>query len=157
MSTRIAHPIDIIAAKFFYEGERVGGLLYQRFAAGLDHDDVANAISKMAGDESMHARWYEEWLTEHGEKAPSLAGSERLVVPAVNALLAPRSLDKQLRTFAKGEATAVGHLDALAARIRDPDLRAIVQRTIPFEREHSEWYRREGRRMLRPRDFRGHF
>lgn len=154
MPRTTVHASDILAAKVFYEAERLGGLLYTRFADGLDHDDVASAIHAMAGDEHEHAGWYEAWLGEHGERPPSLAPTERMLVPTAHALIAPRSLDEQLRTFAKGEAAAAGHLESLAARIRDPDLRAIVQRTIPFERGHSEWFRTEARTMLRPRDFR---
>ncbi len=154
MTAKRAHPSDIVAAKLFYAAERLGGVLYERFAAGLDHDDVAHAIGAMAGDEGMHATWYEAWLEERGAKAPSLEVSGRVIVPTLNRLLAPRSLDAQLRAFAKTESTAIGHLDALMARIRDPELKAIVERTLPFERAHAEWYRRDGRRMLRPQDFR---
>ncbi|HEY6879318.1 MAG TPA: ferritin-like domain-containing protein [Polyangiales bacterium] len=153
VSTPGAHTSDILAAKFFYSAERLGGLLYERFAAGLDHPDVVHAIKHMAGDEDQHARWYEEWLVEHGERAPTLDTSETVLVPTVNLLLSPRSLDKQLRTFAKGEATGARHLGALAERIRDPALRSIVLKTVPFERAHAEWYQRQGRSMLRPQDF----
>jgi rubrerythrin len=52
------------------------------------------------------------------------------------------------------EATAARHLTEIAAKIRDPELKAIVERTIPFEKKHSRWYADEGRRMLRPQDTR---
>ena len=50
-------------------------------AVHADHDDVASAIHAMAGDEHEHAGWYEAWLGEHGERPPSLAPTERMLVP----------------------------------------------------------------------------
>jgi len=144
---------DILAAKFFYGGERLGGVFYERFAAGIDNPDVAHAIAHMGAEEHEHAGWYAAWLAAHGHEPPTLSGTERTIVPALGLLLKPQSLDLQLRNFAGGEATAARHLGALAARVRDPELRAIVHKTIPFERAHSLWYEQEGKRMLRPRDF----
>jgi len=147
---------DILAAKLFYAGERLGGMFYERFAAGIDNPDVAHGIGHMAGEEHEHAGWYETWLSARGERPPTLTTPERTLLPALRLLLRPQSLHVQLRNFARGEAMAADHLGALALRVSDPELRAIVERTIPFERGHSLWYEREGRRMLRPQDFKRH-
>ena len=36
--------------------------------------------------------------------------------------------------------------------VRRPELRSIVEKTIPFEAAHAEWFREQGPRMLRPVD-----
>lgn len=148
---------DILAAKFFYAGERLGGLFYERFAAGIDHPDVAHGIGHMAEEENEHAGWYAAWLSARGEAPPTLITPERTLLPALSLLLKPQSLDAQLRHFSRGEAMAADHLRQLAARVSDPELRAIVEKTIPFERGHSLWYEEKGRHMLRPQDYKLRF
>jgi rubrerythrin len=50
------------------------------------------------------------------------------------------------------ELAAEYHLRSLVRRVRDPELRSIIEKTIPFEHAHAVWYQREGRRMLRRAD-----
>ena len=152
MSSMQVRQSDIRAAKAFYVGEWVGGLLYKGYAGGVDNTDVAHHIRRMGREEHSHSRWYEAWLEERGHRAPDLVRTEQYVVPALNRLFAPRSLEAQLKGFAMGESAAANHLGALAARIHDPELRSIVEKTIPFEAAHAEWFREQGPRMLRPVD-----
>jgi rubrerythrin len=139
-------------AKTFYVAEHVGGVFYDRFSASVDNQDVAGAFKGFAGHEHEHARWYAEWLTARGHELPTGAAFDALVVPALRLVVAPQPLALKLRTFALTESAATAHLTSLARKIRDPELRSIVEKTIPFERMHSVWYRDEGRRMLRRGD-----
>jgi rubrerythrin len=143
---------EVQLAKTFYVAEHVGGAFYDRFAASVDNQDIAGAFARFAGHEHEHARWYTDWLRARGHDAPNGAAFDALVIPALRVALAPQPLELKLRTFALTEAAAAQHLTSLARKIRDPELKSIVEKTIPFERMHSVWYRDEGRRMLRARD-----
>ncbi|MFT3923822.1 MAG: ferritin-like domain-containing protein [Myxococcales bacterium] len=139
-------------AKTFFVAEHVGGAFYDRFSLNVDNQDVAGAFENFARHEHEHARWYAEWLEARGEEVPYGPAYDFLVIPSLNLALAPQPLELKLRTFALTEAAATRHLTDLAQKIRDPELRAIVEKTIPFERMHSRWYEAEGRRMLRRSD-----
>jgi rubrerythrin len=143
---------EIRLAKTLYLAEHIGGVFYDRFAAHVDNSDVAGTFAHFAGDEHHHAASYAQWLQARGHAAPSPATTETLVLPTLRVVLAPQSLEAKLRTFAKTEALAARHLTSLSKQIRDPELKSIVDATIPFELEHSLWYEQEGRRMLRPAD-----
>lgn len=145
---------EIRLARVLFLAEHLGGVFYDRFAENVDNGDVAGTFAAFAGDEHHHARWYAQWLREHGYAPPGVKGYETVVIPPLRLALAPQSLERKLTTFAFTEATAARHLTEIAAKIRDPELKAIVERTIPFEKKHARWYREEGRRMLRPRDAR---
>jgi rubrerythrin len=145
---------EIRLARVLFLAEHLGGVFYDRFAESVDSGDVSGRFSSFAGDEHQHARWYADWLRDHGYAPPRPKPYEILVIPPLRLALAPQSLERKLATFARTEATAARHLIEIAARIRDPELRAIVERTIPFEKRHARWYEDEGRRMLRPQDTR---
>lgn len=139
----------IRAAKIFYFAEYAGGLFYRQFAANLANAGVKETFERFSHDEYDHAGWYAEWLHEHGATPPSVAGITAMLVPAVRAAMAPLTLEGKLQVFAQTEAMATRHLTKIAPSIQDPALRAIVEKTIPFEYAHSKWYERDGRRMLR--------
>jgi rubrerythrin len=139
-------------AKTFFVAEHVGGAFYDCFAENVDNHDVAQTFVSFAGHEHEHARWYADWLRARGHEVPTGHRFDALIVPALQFVLAPQSLELKLRTFAATEAAATQHLTSLARKIRDPELRSIVEKTIPFERMHSVWYRETGRRMLRAQD-----
>lgn len=143
---------EVFLARSFYIAEHLGGLFYDRFVAHVDNPDVAHAFGTFAGQEHDHARWYADWLTTRGHALPDTALLARTVVPGLGIITAPQPLALKLRTFAATEAMAEQHLKSLARRIRDPELRSIVERTIPFEHAHAVWYASEGRKMLRRRD-----
>lgn len=143
---------EVFLARSFYVAELLGGLFYDRFVAHVDNADVAQAFTRFAGHEHEHARWYGDWLTARGHAVPGSALLARTVVPGLGLVTAPQPLALKLQTFAATEALAERHLRSLARRIRDPELKAIVERTIPFEHAHAVWYAHEGRRMLRRRD-----
>jgi rubrerythrin len=145
---------EIRLARVLYLAEELGGDFYDRFSENVDNADVSGTFASFAGDEHHHARWYAQWLREKGYAPPSAAPYRSLVLPPLRLALAPQPLERKLATFAQTEATAARHLTAIAARVRDPELRAIVERTIPFEQKHARWYRDVGRRMLRPQDSR---
>ncbi len=145
---------EIRLAKVLFLAEHLGGVFYDRFSASVDNGDVSGAFSAFAGDEHHHAEWYAEWLRAKGYAPPNPALYQTLVVPPLRLALAPQPLERKLVTFAQTEALAAGHLRSLAAKIRDPELKAIVERTIPYEEKHARWYEGEGRRMLHARDAR---
>lgn len=141
---------DVTLAKVFWVAEHLGGEFYDRFSARVDNQDVAGVFNGFAAHEHEHARWYGEWLTERGHALPHGALYEALLLPGAKLYLAPQSLDRKLRVFSATELAAARHLSSLLEKIQDPALRAIVERTIPVERMHAEWYGKEGRRMVRP-------
>jgi rubrerythrin len=143
---------EVFLARSFYIAEHLGGLFYDRFVVHVDNSDVAGAFTRFAGHEHEHARWYADWLAERGAALPPTELLARTVIPGLSLATAPQPLALKLRTFAATEALAAQHLRQLAGRIRDRDLRAIVERTIPFEDAHAAWYQTEGKRMLRRRD-----
>jgi rubrerythrin len=143
---------EIRLAKVLFLAEHLGGVFYDRFAENVDNGDVAGTFSRFAGDEHHHACWYAQWLREKGYAPPSPTPYQAVLLPPLRLALAPQSLERKLVTFAKTEATAARHLTELASHIRDPELKAIVERTIPFEKKHARWYKDEGRRMLRAQD-----
>jgi rubrerythrin len=144
---------EVKLARSFYVAEKVGGVFYDRFCDHVRNSDVAEAFTGFAGDEHQHAHWYAEWLRARGEALPNTDALERLLLPSLRIALAPQSLALKLQIFAATEAAAERHLQALARRVRDPALRAIVEKTIPFEHKHSVWYESQGRRMMRRRDY----
>jgi rubrerythrin len=139
-------------ARNFYLAERLGGVFYDKFAANVDNGDVAGAFVGFAGHEHEHARWYAEWLTARGHEVPSTTALELTVIPGLRLATAPQPLALKLRTFALTELAAETHLRHLVKRVRDPELRAIIEKTIPFEHAHAVWYQKEGRSMLRRSD-----
>ena len=139
-------------ARNFYLAERLGGVFYDKFSAHVDNHDVAGAFSGFAAHEHEHARWYAEWLEARGHSVPSTFGLELTLIPGLRAALSPQPLALKLRTFALTELAAEHHLRSLVRRVRDPELRSIIEKTIPFEHAHAVWYQREGRRMLRRSD-----
>jgi rubrerythrin len=143
---------EIRLAKTFFLAERLGGIFYDRFAAGLENRDVAGSFSNFARDEHDHADWYTAWLRARGHEPPNPALYKALVVPPIELSLTGQPLERKLVVFARTESLAAGHLRSLAAKIRDPELKSIVEKTIPFEEKHASWYEREGRKMLRTRD-----
>lgn len=143
---------EVRLAKSLWVIEHVGGVVYERFVQSLKNEDIAGVFTRFAGHEHKHADWYGTWLEARGHARPIGASFESLVVPAVRALLAPTSLDRKLRVFASAERKAAGHLVTLAQKIHDLELRAIIERTIPYEEMHGQWYARQGRRMLHPRE-----
>jgi rubrerythrin len=145
---------EIRLARVLFLAEHLGGVFYDRFAENVENADVSGTFTGFAGDEHHHARWYAQWLREKGYAPPNPAPYQAVVLPPIRLALAPQSLERKLRTFAKTEATAAQHLTEIAAKIRDPELKAIVERTIPYEKKHARWYEGEGRRMLRPQDAR---
>jgi rubrerythrin len=118
----------------------------------VDNVDVAGAFVGFAGHEHEHARWYAEWLTARGHEVPSTTALELTVIPGLRLATAPQPLALKLRTFALTELAAETHLRHLVKRVRDPELRAIIEKTIPFEHAHAVWYQKEGRSMLRRSD-----
>jgi rubrerythrin len=147
-----ASAASIRAASTFYFAEHLGGLFYRQFSATLDNADVRESFVHFAGDEFDHAGWYAEWLRARGHALPSIEGISGFLAPVLRTFMMPLPLDVKLRVFAKTEALATNHLLQLAPRIRDEELRSIVEKTIPFERAHSLWYEKEGRKMLRQKD-----
>jgi rubrerythrin len=143
---------EVRLAKSFWVIEHVGGVVYDRFVSSLKNQDIASTFTRFAGHEHQHADWYCEWLAARGHTVPNGGNYEALVVPVVRALLAPASLDRKLRVFSAAEQTAARHLTSLAGKVRDPELRAIIERTIPYEQMHGQWYSLEGRRMLSSRE-----
>jgi len=141
---------DVRLAQGLWLIEHVGGVIYERFAEKLDNRDIAGTFNRFAGHEHMHAEWYAAWLSARGHGVPAPSTCDSLIVPGVHFWLSPQSLDRKLRTFSATERTAARHLAALARKVRDPELKAIIERTLPYERMHAEWYERVGRRMLQP-------
>ncbi len=142
----------IRAARTFYVAEVAGGLLYRRLAEAVGNEDVRHALDHFADDEYRHADWYLDWLLDRGVAPARLDGLVARVAPAVARVLAARSLEGQLELFSAGEAAAARHLRELAPRIHDTALRAIVERTIPAEQGHADWYPEVGRGLLSPAD-----
>ncbi len=142
-------PELIRAAKTFYFAEHLGGLFYEKFAGGVDNHNIKDAFAHFSGDEYSHAEWYADWMRERNIEIPSLETLSAVLIPTLRAFLAPAPLESKLRLFAQTEALATTHLLKIAPRIRDASLRSIVEKTIPFERAHSLWYEKEGRKMLR--------
>ena len=143
---------EVRLCKTLFLAEHLGGSFYDRFAARVDNSDVAGTFYEFAGDEHHHAKWYADWLRARNHEPPNPTAPDALLIPSLHLLLAPQSLDLKLRVFAQTEAAAARHLTSLAQKIRDPELRSIVEKTIPAEREHSLWYQLEGRTMLRSAD-----
>ncbi len=142
----------IRAARIFFFAEQLGGELYARIADATLNDDVRHALRGFGRDEHRHADWYLDWLVERGVAPPRLEGISSWVAPAARRILAARSLEARLALFSEGERAAARHLRTIAARIRDPSLRAIVERTIPAEEGHALWFPETGIRMLGARD-----
>lgn len=140
---------DVTLAKLFWVAEHLGGRFYDGFCARVENQDIASVFTHFASHEHDHARWYGDWLTERGHSLPYGALYEAIALPGARLLLAPQSLDRKLRTFSATELAAAKHLTQLVDKIRDPELRSIVERTIPVEQMHAEWYEKEGRRMVR--------
>jgi rubrerythrin len=145
---------EVRLAKLFFLAERLGGVFYDRFAAGVENRDVSESFAHFAGEEHDHADWYTGWLRSRGHEPPSPTVYKTLVVPPIELSLYGQPLKRKLVAFSRTEAAAARHLRALATKIRDPELKAIVERTIPYEDKHALWYERDGRRMLRARDSR---
>jgi rubrerythrin len=145
---------EVHLAKVFFLAERLGGLFYDRFAEGVENRDVGESFADFAGEEHAHAEWYTEWLRARGHEPPSAALYGTLVVPPIELSLHGQPLKRKLTAFARTEAAAARHLRFLATKIRDRELKAIVEKTIPYEEKHAQWYERDGRRMLRARDAR---
>jgi rubrerythrin len=145
---------EIRLAKAFFLAERLGGVFYDRFAADVENRDVGSSFAGFAGEEHEHADWYGEWLRARGHEPPNPTIYKTLVMPPIELTLHGQPLKRKLVAFSRTEATAARHLRALATKIRDPELKAIVEKTIPFEEKHALWYERDGRRMLRPQDSR---
>lgn len=141
---------EVKLARMFYAAELLGGVFYDRFAARVDNQDVAGTFVGFGQHEHHHATWYAEWLKARGHEPQRV--HEALVVPVLAAALRPLTLESKLRAFAQTEAAAARHLTFLAKKVRDPELKAIIEKTIPFEQNHAHWFEREGHRMLRPRD-----
>jgi rubrerythrin len=143
---------EVRAAKIFFLAERLGGVFYDRFAAGVENGDVAESFMGFARDEHDHADWYTQWLRAHGHEPPNPFLYKSLVVPPIELSLYGQPLKRKLVAFSRTEAAAAAHLRKLAAKIRDPELKAIVEKTIPYEEKHALWYERDGRRMLWSQD-----
>lgn len=149
MQTTLVHPALVRAARIFYSAEYVGGVFYRRFAASVANQNVGEVFDRFSTDEHDHAGWYAAWLAERGFAPPKIEGlTSGLLEPALRVMLLPLPLKVKLQAFARTEALATKHLSQLAPRITDPALRNIVEKTIPFERAHAQWYEREGRRMV---------
>lgn len=142
------HPSLVRAARIFYVAEYAGGVVYRKFAARVANQNVGEVFDRFAGDEHDHAKWYAAWLSERGLAVPKVETPTGMLEPALRMLMAPLPLRQKLQMFAKTEALATKHLTELAPKIHDPQLRSIVEKTIPFERAHSLWYERDGVRML---------
>lgn len=142
----------IRAARTFYVAEAAGGLLYRRLAEAVGNDDVRQALHQFGDDEYRHADWYLDWLIARDVAPPRLDGVVARIAPALARLLSARSLEDQLKLFSSGEAAAARHLRELSTRIHDPALRAVVERTIPAEQGHADWFPEVGQRMLAPAD-----
>jgi rubrerythrin len=143
---------DVYLAKLFFLGERLGGVFYDRFAAGVPNRDVGASFAGFASEEHDHADWYSGWLRARGHEPPNPTLYKTLVVAPIELSLTGQPLKRKLVAFSRTEATAARHLRAMVKWIRDPELKAVVERTIPYEEKHALWYEREGRRMLRTRD-----
>jgi rubrerythrin len=143
---------EVTLCKTLFLAEHLGGAFYDRFSAHVDHTDVAGVFHEFAGDEHLHAKWYADWLGARGHSVPNPSVPDALILPGARIFLAPQSLDRKLRTFSWTEAAAARHLSAIAQKLQDPELRSIVEKTIPAELEHAGWYALEGRKMLRPSD-----
>jgi rubrerythrin len=153
MGSRPRPASDMIrAARIFYAAELLGGVLYRRLAEAVGNPDVQQALQGFGSDEYRHADWYLEWLLERGLAPPRLESMAARVAPALARVLGARSLEERLRLFSSGEGAAARHLRTLVIRIHDPSLRAIVERTIPAEQGHSDWFPERGHRMLAPTD-----
>lgn len=142
----------IRAARTFYVAEVAGGLLYRRLAEAVANEEVRHALHGFADDEYRHADWYLDWLVARDVAPARLDGVVAKVAPAVARLLMARSLEEQLELFSSGEAAAARHLRELSTRIHDPALRAIVERTIPAEQGHADWFPALGHGLLAPSD-----
>jgi rubrerythrin len=136
------------AARTFYFAEYVGGVFYRQFAASLENEDIRESFQRFSRDEHNHAEWYADWMRSRNIAVPAVRGVAGFLAPTLRAFLAPMPLDTKLRIFSQTEFMATRHLTALAQKIHDRELRAIVEKTIPCERAHAEWYEREGRRIL---------
>lgn len=145
---------DIRLAKLFFLAERLGGVFYDRFAAGVENRNVAESFAHFASEEHDHADWYTAWLRARGHEPPNPRVYQTLVVPPIELSLYRQPLKRKLVAFSRTEAAAASHLRALVTKIRDPELRSIVEKTIPYEEKHARWYERDGRRMLRTQDSR---
>ena len=145
---------EIRLAKVFFLAERLGGVFYDRFSLRVDNRDVGATFAGFAGEEHDHADWYTEWLRARGHQPPNPEAYQTVVVPPLELFLKRQPLKRKLVAFSRTEAAAARHLTLLAKKIRDPELKAIVERTIPYERKHALWYERDGRRMLRAQDAR---
>jgi rubrerythrin len=130
----------------------LGSAHYQHFATHAGHGDLRGVFTEFADQERLHARWYAEWLQAHGHAAPNPAFPDAVVLPGVSLCFAPLSLDRTLRTFAALETMAARQLGNLVLKVRDAELAAIMERTIPHEVEHALWYEQQGRRMLTATD-----
>lgn len=142
---------EVLLAQTLYLAERLGGVFYDQFVARLDNPNIAEAFSSFASDEHEHARWYSDWLGARGHSVPTSSRYE-LTVPVARLALAPQPLSWKLRTLSATEALAEDHLGQIVRRVRDPELRSIIEKTIPSEHRHAIWYREEGQRMLTKRD-----
>ena len=143
---------EVRLAKVFFLAERLGGVFYDRFAAGVENRDVAESFAGFAGEEHDHADWYTAWLRARGHEPPNPALYRTLIVPPIELSLYGQPLKRKLVAFSRTEEAAARHLRALATKLRDPELVSIVKKTIPFEEKHARWYERDGRRMLRAQD-----
>ncbi len=143
---------EIRLAKIFFLAERLGGIFYDRFSAKVDNRDVGETFAHFAGEEHDHADWYTGWLRARGHEPPNPMVYQTVVVPPLELFLKGQPLKRKLVAFSHTEAAAARHLRELAHKVRDPELKAIVLRTIPYEDKHALWYERDGRRMLRTKD-----
>jgi rubrerythrin len=143
---------EVRLAKMFFLAERLGGVFYDRFAAGVPNRDVGASFAGFAREEHDHADWYTDWLRARGHQPPDPALYKTLVVAPIELSLTGQPLKRKLVAFSRTEAAAARHLTSLARKIRDPELKAIVEKTIPYEEKHALWYERDGRRMVRARD-----
>ena len=139
---------EVRLAKVLFLAERLGGVFYDRFAAGVENRGVAESFAGFAGEEHDHAEWYTAWLRARGHEPPAPAVYKALVLPPVELVLYGQPLKRKLVTFSRTEEAAARHLRSLAQRIRDAELKAIVERTIPYEEKHARWYEHDGRRYL---------
>jgi rubrerythrin len=124
---------EVRLAKIFFLAERLGGVFYDRFSAGLDNRDVAESFAGFAHEEHDHAEWYTAWLRARGHEPPSPAMYKTLIVQPIELTLTGQPLKRKLVTFSATEAAAARHLRSLAEKIRDPELKSIVEKTIPYE------------------------
>lgn len=140
---------EVSLCKTLYLAEHLGGAFYDRFCSTVEHAAVADTFHEFAAHEHTHAQWYAEWLGARGHSAPNMVVTDALVLPGAQIFLAPQSLDRKLRTFSWTEAAAARHLRALSQRVRDPELKSIIDKTIPAELHHAAWYEDKGRVLIR--------